>query len=101
MKGLQCTTADNGNGYDLLIQNGKMTIGETTPQNQAFLLVSHNGDFKENPLIGVGLPDIVNDNDFEAWKRSITEQFELDGQRIDKMELTSKGLILEASYKNK
>lgn len=85
--------------YDLFVKNGKMVLGETTPQNQALILLAHKGEFKEHPLMGVGLPDIVNDHDFNAWKREITEQLEADGQRIDKLELNADGLTLEAVYK--
>lgn len=85
--------------YDLLIKNGTMTLGETTPQNQALIMTAHKGEFKEYPLLGVGLEDMVNDHDFKAWKRKITDQLEQDGQRIEKLELTESGLTLEASYK--
>lgn len=97
MIGIQCTTA--ANGYDLLIKDGHAVIGETTAQNQAFILMAHKGDFKEYPLLGVGLQDITNDHDFPAWKRLITEQLEADGQQIDKLEITNEGMTLEAKYK--
>ena len=85
--------------YDLLIENGTLTLGETTPQNQAVILDAHKGEIKEYPLLGVGLSDIVNDHDFNAWKREITEQLELDGQRIEKLELSESVLTLTAVYK--
>jgi len=94
MRGIQLHT-----DYDLLIVNGAMQLGETTPQNQALILGAQKGEFKELPLLGVGLADIVNDHDFAAWKREITEQLERDGQRIDKLEINSQGLTLEAKYK--
>ncbi|MCQ2313278.1 MAG: hypothetical protein MJZ84_07530 [Paludibacteraceae bacterium] len=101
-------TSDENKGYDLDLEikrdaNGKIIQGiklaETTHQNQAFILMAHKGDFKEHPLLGVGIQDIINDNDFPSWERLITEQFEADGQQIDKLEITSKGLTLEAHYK--
>lgn len=101
MIGVQCTEGDGGVGYDLLVKNGKLSIGDTTSQNQALLLMSHKGDFKADPTVGVGLTDIVNDHDFASWSRSITEQFEADGQRIDKLSIDSKGITLSATYKDK
>jgi len=76
MTGLQFTLTDNG-GYDFLLdiktENGRITqgicLGETTPQNQAFILVAHKGDFKENPMLGVGIGDIVNDHDFDRLQK--------------------------------
>ena len=96
----------NGN-YDLNIQvrfdtSGKiisgLVVGDVLYQNQAMLLIAHKGDYKENPLVGVGLPDIVNDSDFAYWRREITQQFETDGQRISRLQLDERGLILEAKY---
>ena len=99
MVGIQCTNAGNGQGYDLLVQDGSIVVGETTAQNQAFILMAHKGDYKEHPLLGVGLTDILNGNDFAAWQREITEQLEADGQRITQLELTAQGLTLAAEYK--
>lgn len=105
---LQGTTGAH-NVYDLAIKvsrdtSGKIvggiTLGETTPQNQAVLLASHKGEFKEFPLLGVGLGDIVNDHDYGSWKRVIMEQFEADGQRVDELTIDAAGLTIEASYKN-
>jgi len=93
--------------YDLKIQvrfdsggkiAGGLVVGDVLYQNQAMLLQAHKGEYKENPLIGIGLGDIVNDNDFDAWKGKIIEQIEADGQRISKFELNEKGLTLEAKY---
>lgn len=85
--------------YDLFVRNGKLTLGEITPQNQALLLAAHKGEYKESPLLGVGLSDVTNDHDWNGWKRIIAEQLETDGQRIDRLEISEKGLILEAQYK--
>ena len=107
MTGLQATLSPDRHGYDLLLDvrrdtQGKITqgicLGETTPQNQAFLLVAHKGEFKEHPTIGVGMADMLNDHDFAYWRRLITYEFERDGQTIDRLELNNKGLTIEAHY---
>jgi hypothetical protein len=93
--------------YDLDIKvifdaQGKITsglvIGDVLCQNQAMLLLAHKGEIKEYPRMGVGLGDIVNDNDILGWKNEIAEQIEFDGQRISKLELDETGLTLEANY---
>ncbi|MGM9783138.1 MAG: hypothetical protein ACI3ZV_06585 [Paludibacteraceae bacterium] len=108
MTGIALTIDDKGTGYDLKINirrdsAGKITQGmvleETTPQNQTLILVANPGEFKEHPAWGVGLGNIVNDHDFASWRRKIREQIEADGQRITKLELTEKGLTLDAKYK--
>jgi hypothetical protein len=75
-----------------------LVIGNITHQTQALLLLAHKGEFKEYPTVGVGINDIVNDNDFDLWKREITAQMEADGQRIKRLVLNERGLTLEAGY---
>lgn len=87
-----------GTGYDFRIVGGKLSIAETTAQNQTLILVAHKGEFKEHPMVGVGIADMVNDHDFSLWKREITNQLELDGQRVNKLNITSKGIELNAEY---
>lgn len=107
MTGLQCILSPDQRGYDLALDlrydtQGRIRqglfLGETTPQNQAFLLVAHKGEFKEHPTIGVGMADMLNDHDFAYWRRLITYEFERDGQTIDRLELNDKGLTIEAHY---
>jgi hypothetical protein len=95
------------NDYELNIklrhdETGKILSGfvidAVTYQNQAMILLLHKGELKENPLFGVGLGDICNDNGFDLWERDIREQMEADGQRISKLILNQVGLILEAKY---
>ena len=107
MTGLQCISSDDRKGYDLALDlrydnqsricQG-VFVAETTPQNQAFLLIAHKGEFKENPNVGVGLEDITNDHQFDHWKRLITIEFERNGQHIDRLEINEKGLTIEARY---
>ena len=75
-----------------------LTIGNIVYQNQALLLLAHKGEFKEHPVAGVGINDVVWDNDFNLWKREITAQIEADGQRITRLSLDENGLILDAGY---
>ena len=93
--------------YDLKIQKrldgqGKilsgLVIGDVLYQNQAMLLLAHEGEYREHPLAGVGLSDIANDNNFDHWNEKIAKQLEDDGQRITRLEINEKGLILEAKY---
>jgi hypothetical protein len=95
------------NDYDLDVKVKKDTtgkilsglvVGDVTVQNQAVILLAQKGEFKEYPVVGIGINDICNDSDFRLWKREITEQIEKDGQQISRLELNEKGLILEAKY---
>ncbi|MDR1370943.1 MAG: hypothetical protein LBJ72_12600 [Dysgonamonadaceae bacterium] len=83
-------------------ESGKITsgliIGDVTHQNQAIILTAQKGELKESPTVGTGINDICNDNDFRLWKREITEQIEGDGQRITRLVVNEKELILDAKY---
>ena len=80
-----------------LITSG-LSIGDVTAQNQAVILVAHKGEFKEYPTLGVGLNDIINDNNSPYWENEIAKQLQADGQRITRLSLDENGLILEAHY---
>ena len=96
------------NDYDLNIQVRRdakgmivsgMQVGNVTQQNQALILLVQKGEVKASPQTGVGINNICNDNEFALWKREITEQLERDGQQIHKLEISEKGLVLDAEYK--
>lgn len=106
MTGIQFTSTDNG-GYDLLLDirrdNGIITqgicLGETTPQNQAFILIGHNGDFKEHPTVGVGINDMASDNNLSLWRRAIIDALVEDGQRVNSVKVTETSIYIDAEYK--
>ena len=85
---------------DLKIENGHIAIGETLPQNEFLLLVMNKGELKEDPLVGVGISDMLNDNDILGWKRKIRDGLKADGLTVEQISISSDGRIkkLEAKY---
>ena len=85
---------------DLKIENGHIAIGETLPQNEYLLLVMNKGELKEDPLVGVGISDMLNDNDTIGWKRKIRDGLKADGMKVEQISISSDGRIkkLEAKY---
>lgn len=85
---------------DLKIENGHIAIGETLPQNEFLLLVMNKGELKEDPLVGVGISDMLNDNDILGWKRKIRDGLKADGMKVEQISISSDGRIkkLEAKY---
>lgn len=85
---------------DLLIDtDGRdIAIGDVTFQNQALVLGANKGDFKEYPLLGVGLTDILSDHEMKGWKREIREQLQAEGFSINQLKLTTTELTLDATY---
>lgn len=75
-----------------------LRLGDILRQNQALILTLHKGELKERPLVGVGLSDMLLDNDPMYWRSSIREQLELDGQTVGSVEITTNGVKIDAEY---
>ena len=75
-----------------------LTLGETLQQNQAIILAIHQGELKERPMMGVGISDMLLDNDPIYWRTMIKEQLEMDGQKVGSVKLTKTGIQIEATY---
>ena len=80
-----------------LIQRG-LTLGDTLNQNQAIILTMHQGELKEHPMMGVGISDMLLDNDPIYWRTKIKEQLEMDGEKIGSVKITRTGIQIEAKY---
>lgn len=98
MKGIELRYDGNCNVLEPAVRNGSMAVGDTLRQNQALLLTLHKGELKERPSAGVGLSDMLLDNDPIYWRTEIKEQLEMDGQTVAKVRITEKGVEIEASY---
>lgn len=86
---------------DLLIRNGHLQIGPTSEQNQYLILTTHAGEWKENPTLGVGVEDYLNETDFSGLKYSIRENFKKDGLNVQKIEIINNQLSIDADYGSK
>ena len=87
-------------GGDLAVVGGSLGFGDTLAQNEYSILIAQPGEFKADPLLGVGIADMVGDNDVSLWKHKIREAFRLDGLSVSELEITGDGKItrLEAHY---
>ena len=101
MKGIQMTDFD----LDIKVvkdRSGKilsgLTIGDILHQNQAMILNLNKGELKENPSVGVGLPDLLMNQDILALRREIQQQLEMDGQTVDAVLIKGKELIIKSHY---
>jgi len=48
---------------DLLFKNGELVIGEREMQDIGLIIGSNEGDWKEYPLVGMGMPKYVKQAD--------------------------------------
>lgn len=78
-----------------------LQLGNTLYQNQALILIFQPGEVKLNPLIGAGIEDMLNDQDYLVWRRRIRQQLELDGQLVTGVRFSAdRNLIIDAAYPN-
>ena len=104
--GIQITEADDNYALRVDVKRNDqgqivkgLSVASVLFQNQALILRTQPGQIKEFPTIGVGLEDILNDNEINYWKRKITESFELDGQIIESLNIDNTGLKIMSNYK--
>lgn len=85
---------------DLSVKGGSLGFGDTLAQNEFAILMAQKGEFKLDPLLGVGIANMVGDNDVSQWKRRIRDAFREDGLALSDIEITESGSItsLEAHY---
>lgn len=95
-------------GYDLCMRTVRdadgrivsgVAIGDTLAQNQALIIGCHQGEFKEQPAVGVGISGMLLDHDPLAWRTRIREQLEMDGQTVDEVAVTRTGIRVRAEYR--
>lgn len=99
MNGIQLTWGtDSGNYLEPVVGGGGLVVGDILRQNQALLLMLHKGELKERPAVGVGISDMLLDNDPIYWRTMIKEQLEMDGQKVGNVKLTKTGIQIEATY---
>jgi hypothetical protein len=98
------------NNYALIVQptrdtTGKLVsglvIGDTLYQNTGLILICRKGEFKEQPAMGVGIEDILLDDDYLDWRRRIRINLEMDEQTVNSITFNSTdNLKIDAEYNN-
>ena len=84
---------------DLLDYEGDLVLGDATLQHQQDLLVSVEGDFKQDPITGVGAINYVDDEGPSQFLRKIRIQFTRDGMIVSKCNIDTAGkLNIQADY---
>lgn len=88
--------ADDG---DLIVRDGGVSMGDTLAQNEYILLLSHQGELKENPLLGAGVADMVGSHDVSDCKRKVIDALKGDGMTVQAVEMKEGSITrLEAKY---
>ena len=86
---------------DLIIKDGDFLVEDSSFQNIEMIFKSHQGEFKENPNIGVNLIKSKSGVIDRFLKREITMQLELDGFNLEDISINSEGLQVTGIYGQK
>lgn len=77
-------------------------IGNSLYQNTGLILICRKGEFKQLPALGVGIEDMLLDNDYLEWRRKIRINLELDDQKIRSVEFSGPdNLTIDAEYNSR
>jgi hypothetical protein len=86
-------------GEDLLISSGgDFVMAENTAWHQRDLILNNKGEYKENPTIGVGAFDYLDDENIQDLIRAITVAFTVDGMQVEGINLSAAGVITSDAY---
>ena len=85
---------------DLLVAEGDMVVGDAALQHQQDLLTANEGEYKFDPLVGVGLAEFLDDEDSSAMMKKVRVQFGSDGMNVRMARINANGKIeIDAEYK--
>ena len=83
---------------DLQIVDGMLVIGETTAQNKRELLLNHIGTFKLSPTVGIGIEDMLLDEDPLHWRTEVAKGLRADGMKVNSVHISTEEIIIDADY---
>ncbi len=98
MEGIQLEYNKQMPVLEPVVKHGSLLVDDVLRQNQGLILSLHKGELKENPAVGVGIHDMLLDNDPIYWRTQIKEQLEMDGQSVAKVAITTTGISIKAKY---
>jgi len=86
--------------FDLQTKGGDFVLGDASLQNQQLILLSHKGEWKQNPLVGVGISNyLLDDVTIHEMHQEIQKQFSIDGMIVNGVKgKTWDSTEIDASY---
>lgn len=85
---------------DLVIENGDFVIGDSDEQHQRDILKAYKGEFKASPEVGVGIEQMLNDDNIVPFLIEAKKMLEYDGMKINNISFAEGDkLIIDGKYK--
>lgn len=87
----------NNDGFNLV--QGDFVAEEATIQHQRSLVLTDKGEWKQNPTLGVGVMNYLDDENVSALIAAIAAEYVTDGMIVNKVSVLPNGHIdVEANY---
>lgn len=87
---------------DLSFKNGDLEIGYSDNQHQEHILIVNKGEFREFPELGVGIIQMLDDDDYLPVLIEAKKNLEYDGMKINNIKFEENGnLNIDGSYTQK
>lgn len=87
--------------HEVIFRNGDFLITHSDEQHQHHILLANKGEYKRHPEVGVGIVDMLNNEEYTAMMLEAKKQLEYDGMGISNIRLNEQGkLIIDGKYKD-
>ncbi len=85
---------------DLLIKNGDIVIGYSDNQHQEDIILANKGEYKETPEIGVGIFQMLSDDNPMGVLIEIKKNLQYDGMNVRNVKFEENGKItIDGEYR--
>jgi len=81
--------------YDLLINGGDFVIGPSDIQHVRHIIEAEQGNYKQHPLIGVGVRKMLGGCLGQLEKRKIRLQLKSDQYQPSELQVNEKGIVVK------
>ncbi|MDM1070883.1 oxidase [Empedobacter brevis] len=87
---------------DLEFEDGDFAIGISDKQHIKHILKAFKGEFKEFPELGVGIEQMINDDNYMDILIEAKKNLQYDGVEVKNIKFTNEGkLNVDGEYKDK
>ncbi|MFC4164006.1 oxidase [Epilithonimonas zeae] len=85
---------------DLVIKNGDFAVDYSDNQHQKHILVAYKGEYKQSPELGVGIEQMLKDDDITPVLIEAKKNLQYDGVDVKNIYFTDEGrLVIDGNYK--
>jgi hypothetical protein len=85
---------------DIKFENGDFAIGFSDDQHQQNIIVANKGEFKEFPELGVGIVQMLSDDDYTDTLIEVKKNLQYDGMSVTNVKFEEPGkLTIDGKYK--